>query len=289
MLDPQVFRAAVRAALEEDLGPGDLTSQAVVAEQARARGRIVARQPLVVAGLPVARETFLAVDAGVGFLEECAEGGERAPGEALARVEGRARAILAAERTALNFLQRMCGIATATRRLSRLVGGRGVQISDTRKTAPGLRALDKYAVRIGGGTSHRAGLFDAVLIKDNHWRLAGGVAEAIRRARRAGTSDRAAAQGSCGLPGIEVEVGTLPEVEEALAAGADALLLDNMDGETLSLAVALARGRAFLEVSGGVREEDVPRLAALGVDRISIGALTHSVRASDIALELEAA
>jgi nicotinate-nucleotide pyrophosphorylase (carboxylating) len=288
MLVQQTVRDAVRAAIEEDLGPGDVTSQAVVEREARARGRIVARQALVVAGLPVAREVFRAVDPDVLFREECSEGADLAPGQALAIVEGRARSILAAERTALNFLQRMCGIATACRRLVRLAGEKGVQISDTRKTAPGLRALDKYSVRIGGGTNHRAGLFDAVLIKDNHWRLAGGVGEAVRRARRANPS-LTAAGGNPGAPGIEVEVGTLAEVEEALAAGADALLLDNMDEETLTRAVALARGRAFLEVSGGVREDDVPRLAAAGVNRISVGALTHSVHAADIALELEAA
>ncbi len=284
----QTVRDVVRAAIEEDLGSGDVTSQAVVERGARARGRIVAREPLVVAGVPVAREVFLAVDPGIAFPEECPEGADVAAGRALLIVEGGARSILAAERTALNFLQRMCGIATACRRLVRLAGESGTQISDTRKTAPGLRALDKYAVRIGGGTNHRSGLFDAVLIKDNHWRLAGGVGEAVRRARRAAVPPTAAAV-TPGAPGIEVEVTTLAEVEEALSAGADALLLDNMDKETLAKAVAMARGRAFLEVSGGVREEDVPRLAAAGVDRISVGALTHSVRAADIALELEPA
>jgi nicotinate-nucleotide pyrophosphorylase (carboxylating) len=160
-----------------------------------------------------------------------------------------------------------------------LLGGARTQIAETRKTAPGLRVLDKYAARMGGGAGHRQGLFDAVLIKDNHWRLAGGVGEAIERARRGMAQE--------GRPGpIEIEVGTIEEVEEALRAGADALLLDNMERAVLHLAVAAARGRAFLEVSGGVREEDIPHLASLGVDRISLGALTHSVRAADLALEV---
>jgi nicotinate-nucleotide pyrophosphorylase (carboxylating) len=279
MLEPSLVSRIVRAALDEDLGrAGDITSAAVVDETARARGRIITREAVVVAGLPVAREVFRAVDPALTFEDACGEGERRAPGESLASVGGVARSILAGERTALNFLQRMCGIATTVRRLVDSVAGRGVQIADTRKTAPGLRGLDKYAVRLGGGTNHRTGLHDAILIKDNHWRLAGGVAEAIHRARRLGG----------GLP-IEIEVTTAAEAEEALAAGAEALLLDNMDETTLARAVAVARGRAFLEVSGGVREADLPRLAALGIDRISIGAITHSVRAADLALELEPA
>ena len=286
MIDPEILRRTVRAALEEDLGPGDITSRAVVSEAARGRGRIVARESLVVAGLAAARETFRQVDPGLVFDEAAAEGQSRCAGEPIASVRGAARSILAAERTALNFLQRMSGIATAVRRLVDRVGGSGLQIADTRKTAPGLRAFDKYAVRVGGGTNHRSGLHDAVLIKDNHWRLCGGVAAAVGRARQA-MADR----GYGAPPGtrIEVEVGTLADLEEALEAGADAILLDNMDAATLERAVARARGRAFLEVSGGVREEDLPRLVALGIDRVSIGSLTHSVRAADIALELEAA
>ncbi len=279
MLDPSLVRPVVRAALDEDLGQaGDVTSAAVVDAETRARGRIVARESVVVAGLAVAREVFRAVDPALSVRDDCADGDRRAPGDVLATICGAARSILAGERTALNFLQRMCGIATTVRRLVDSVAGRGVQIADTRKTAPGLRAFDKYAVRLGGGTNHRAGLHDAILIKDNHWRLAGGVAEAVRRARRGGG----------GLP-IEIEVTTVAEVEEALAAKAEALLLDNMNGAVLERAVAVARGRAFLEVSGGVREADLPRLAALGIDRISLGAITHSVRAADLALELEPA
>ncbi|HKN47644.1 MAG TPA: nicotinate-nucleotide diphosphorylase (carboxylating), partial [Candidatus Polarisedimenticolia bacterium] len=170
MIDPDALRRTVRAALEEDIAGGDVTSQAVVPETARGRGSIVARQALVVAGLPVAREVFLQVGPALEFHESCAEGADLAAGATLALVEGRARAILEGERTALNFLQRMSGIATLTRHLVRMAAGSGVEIADTRKTAPGLRPLDKYAVKIGGGTNHRAGLYDGLLIKDNHWR-----------------------------------------------------------------------------------------------------------------------
>lgn len=283
MIDPERLRRVVRTALEEDLGAGDITSRAVIPEGAPARGRIVAREALVVAGLPVARRVFLEVDPLVDFRENCGEGDLREAGDLLALVGGPAISIVAAERTALNFLQRMCGIATATRRLVRLAEGSGASISDTRKTAPGLRFLDKYAVRVGGGLNHRAGLYDGLLIKDNHWRLAGGVGWAVRRARAA-FEGRETPKG-----GIQVEVGTIEEVREALAAGADALLLDNMDAPTLDRALSLARGRAFLEVSGGVGEDDIPRLASSGVDRISVGSLTHSARSADIALELEPA
>jgi nicotinate-nucleotide pyrophosphorylase (carboxylating) len=283
MIEPETLRRAVRAALEEDLGAGDLTSGAVLDAGARARGRIVAREDLVVAGLPVAREVFRQVDAALQFHEIGADGEARRPGDAVAEISGAARSILAGERTALNFLQRMSGIATATRRLARAVTGSGVEIADTRKTAPGLRAFDRYAVRIGGGTNHRGGLFDAVLIKDNHWRLVGGVGEAVRRARRA-LADAAPERRR-----VAIEVGSLDELRQALESGAEAILLDNMDPRTLAAAVAEARGRAFLEVSGGVREDDVPRIAALGVNRISLGALTHSVRAADLALEVEKA
>jgi nicotinate-nucleotide pyrophosphorylase (carboxylating) len=281
MIDQQIVRRAVRAALEEDVGPGDITSEAVVDEAARARGRIVAREPLVVAGLAVARAVFAEVDPRVEYLERCRDGETRQAGEGLADLSGPARAILAGERTALNFMQRMSGIATAARRFVAAAGGAAIEIADTRKTAPGLRPFDKYAVRMGGGVNHRAGLYDAVLIKDNHWRLAGGVGEAVRRARRRWDGPA--------RKGIEVEVGSLDEVREALEAGADALLLDNLDDAVLARAIDLARDRAFLEISGGVREEDIGRLASLGANRISVGALTHSARAVDIALELEPA
>ncbi|HET6277706.1 MAG TPA: carboxylating nicotinate-nucleotide diphosphorylase [Candidatus Polarisedimenticolia bacterium] len=280
MIDEQVVNRAVQAALDEDLGSGDITSQAVIGAGMRAAARIVARERMVVAGLAVARAVFARVDPEVEFNESGRDGEEAMEGESLAGLRGSARAILAGERTALNFLQRMSGIATAARRYVDAARGAGIEIADTRKTVPGLRAFDKYAVRIGGGVNHRAGLYDAILIKDNHWRLAGGVAEAVRRARRA-------FEGVTGDRMIEIEVGTVDEVREALDAGAGALLLDNMDPKTLALAVEVARGRAFLEISGGVRERDIAALSSLGVNRISVGALTHSVRAVDIALELE--
>ena len=282
MMETEALRRAVRAALDEDIGPGDCTSRWVIDPEARARGRIVAREPLTLAGIPVAQEVFRQVDSGVEFRPECADGAVLSKGEVCATVEGGARSILTAERTALNFLQRMSGIATATRRAVELLGGAKVQISETRKTAPGLRVLDKYAVRVGGGSNHRQGLFDGVLIKNNHVHLVGGVGAAIDKARRR------MAQDARNVP-IEVEVSTIVEMEEALASRADAILLDNMTGPVLERAVALGRGRAFMEVSGGVRLEDIPRLAALGVDRISLGALTHSVRAADLSLEAEPA
>ncbi len=280
MIDEQVVNRAVRAALEEDVGTGDITSQAVVEEGVRARARIVAREQLVVAGLAVARAVFAHLDRRVEFQESCRDGDTREAGEDLATLQGPARAILAGERTALNFLQRMSGIATGASRFVAAARGAKVEIADTRKTVPGLRAFDKYAVRMGGGVNHRAGLYDAILIKDNHWRLAGGIGKAVRRARLQinGPAEDAT---------IEIEVGTIDEVRDALDAGAEALLLDNMDEATLTRAIELARGRAFLEISGGIRKPDIARLASLGVNRISVGALTHSAQAVDIALELE--
>ncbi len=283
MIEMDIVRRVARAALEEDLGPGDVTSRLVIDARAMARGVLTARERLVVAGLPVAEEVFHQVDIALEFEALCGDGEERGPGGRIALVRGRARSILAAERTALNFLQRMSGIATSTRRAVSLAGSARVQISDTRKTAPGLRALDRYAVRIGGGTNHRSGLYDAILIKDNHWRLAGGVREAVDRVLRARPGDER------GVGPVEVEASTVEEMEEAIGAGAHAVLLDNMDRATLQRAVTASRGRAFLEVSGGVREEDIPFLASLGVDRISLGSLTHSVRAADLALEVESA
>ena len=281
MLDMDIVRRVARTALEEDIGPGDVTSRLVIDVHATALGSLVARQRLVLAGLPVASEVFFQVDPALVFEAGCRDGNECSAGERIATVRGSALAILAAERTVLNFLQRMSGIATATRRALALAGRARVEISDTRKTAPGLRALDRYAVRIGGGTNHRAGLYDAILIKDNHWRLAGGVRAAVERAVRGRRDDQRG-----GGP-VEVEASTAEEVEEAIQAGAEAVLLDNMDRATLERVVTAFRGRAFLEVSGGVREEDIPSIAALGVDRISLGALTHSVLAADMALEVE--
>lgn len=277
----EAVEEAVRRALAEDLPWGDLTTEALIPPEWTARARLVARQAGVVAGLPVAERVFRALDPAVSFRARVAEGARVEPGEVLAEVEGRARALLAGERTALNFLQRLSGIATLTARFVEAVGGTGVRIVDTRKTAPGLRALEKYAVRVGGGHNHRHGLSDGVLIKDNHLALlrrAGiSLGEAVRRARaRVPHTVR-----------VEVEVETLEELEEALQAGADLILLDNMPPDLLREAVRRARGRAVLEASGGIRLETVRAAAEAGVDLISVGALTHSAPALDISLEME--
>jgi len=269
---------AVRRALDEDLqSKGDITSQAVIPPGVRARGRVVLREEGVVAGLPLASMTFRALDARISF-RPLANDGERLPaGSGLAEVEGPAVAVLEGERTALNFLQRLSGIATLTSRFVAEAMPHGAVILDTRKTTPGLRALEKYAVRAGGGRNHRFGLFDAVLIKDNHAAAVGGVAEAVRRAREALGE---------GFP-IEAEVQGLEDLEGAIRAGADVVMLDNMGVDEVREAVRLARGRVKLEASGRISLENVAAYAATGVDFISVGAITHSARALDIALDLE--
>ena len=278
-LDPAALRRIVRAAIEEDLGErGDLTTEAVVPAGRRGVGRVVARAGLVVAGLPVAREVFLALDPSLRFHVLRSEGATVAEGDVLAEVSGQARAILAGERTALNFLGRMCGIATATRAAVEEIAGTGATLLDTRKTAPGLRILDKYSVAAGGGTNHRVGLHDAVMVKDTHLAVAGPVGEAVRKALAAGhPAER-----------VTAEVRTPGEMEEAIRAGAGRILLDNMDIATLRLCVERAAGRAKLEASGGLRPGALRAVAATGVDFLSLGWLTHSARAADVALEMEA-
>jgi nicotinate-nucleotide pyrophosphorylase (carboxylating) len=263
-------------ALSEDLGEGDLTTTAVVPADARARARIEQKAPGVPAGLRVAEQVFERVDPELLWHARAREGDWREGGP-LADIEGRAASILAAERVALNFLGRLSGIATVTARHVQAVEGTGARILDTRKTTPGLRALEKEAVRAGGGVSHRVGLFDAILVKENHAALAGGVAEASKRALEAAPS---------GVK-VEVECATLDEVEGALAAGVPRLLLDNMSLEELRQAVALAGGRAELEASGGITLETIRSVAETGVDYISVGALTHSAPALDFSLLLE--
>jgi nicotinate-nucleotide pyrophosphorylase (carboxylating) len=267
----------IAAVLAEDVGAGDLTTEAIVPEELTAVADIVVRQPGVVCGLAEAAAVFRELDPQLR-LDAAVEDGatvDHAP-FAAARLAGTARAILTGERTALNLLQRMSGIATATRRYVQAVEGTGCQILDTRKTAPGLRALDKRAVRLGGGTNHRSGLHDAVLIKDNHIAVAGGIAEAVAAVRAA-------------LPGtpVEVEVDTLDQLDEALTTRAETVLLDNMDVADMAAAVRRTAGRARLEASGGVTLETVRAIAETGVDAISVGALTHSVRGLDIALEVQ--
>jgi len=270
-----VVRAIVSRALAEDVGPGDVTTEATVASGAQCRAEIVAREGGVIAGLEVARATFAALDREVAFEALVAEGAQVEAGAAVARLTGPARAVLAGERTALNFLQRMSGIASLTRRYVDAVQGTKARICDTRKTAPGLRALDKYAVRAGGGHNHRFGLFDGVLIKDNHIRAAGGIESAVRLARSSAHH----------VLRVEVEAQTRSEVEEALSAGADVIMLDNMSPDEVARAVGFIAGRCEVEVSGGVTLETVRALAECGVDYISIGALTHSAPALDLALE----
>jgi nicotinate-nucleotide pyrophosphorylase (carboxylating) len=263
-------------ALAEDLGTGDITTQAVVPADARARARIEQKEPGVVAGLEVARAVFERVDGGVAWTARCAEGDWR-EGGLVAELEGTAASILAAERVALNFLGRLSGVATLTATYVRAVEGTGVRILDTRKTTPGLRALEKAAVRAGGGTSHRSGLYDAILVKENHAALAGGVGEAAASAL---------AKAPQGVP-VEVECATLDEVAAALEAGVPRLLLDNMAPVELRGAVELVAGRAELEASGGITLNTIRRVAETGVDYISVGALTHSAPALDFSLLLD--
>jgi nicotinate-nucleotide pyrophosphorylase (carboxylating) len=266
----------VRAALAEDVGSGDATTLATVGAAARARATITQKAPGVVFGLDAAERTFSEVDAAVTFERLSPEGAWQDAGTQVLRVEGPARALLTGERTALNLLQRLSGVATLTARYVNAVEGTGVQILDTRKTTPGLRMLEKAAVRAGGGTNHRIGLFDAVLIKENHIAAAGGVRQAIEQARRAYPD----------LP-LEVECRNPEEIAQALEAGAPRVLLDNMDPAQLRAAVEQVGGRAELEASGRITLETVRAHAVEGLDFISVGALTHSACALDLSLILE--
>ena len=266
----------IERALAEDLGDGDLTTRAVVRYGARARAVIRQKQPGVISGLGVAEEVFRRVDPELRFEAPADKGGWREPGP-VAAIEGGAASILAAERVALNFLGRLSGVATLTARYVRAVEGTGARILDTRKTTPGLRELEKEAVRAGGGVSHRGGLYDAILVKENHAALAGGVGEASRLALESGG------------PGIvvEVECATRQGLQEALDAGVPRILLDNMGPDELRAAVELTAGRAELEASGGITLDNVRAVAETGVDFISVGALTHSAPALDFSLLLE--
>jgi nicotinate-nucleotide pyrophosphorylase (carboxylating) len=274
-LDPAVYRDLVRRALDEDVGTGDVTTAATVDPALRARGVLVAKAPCVLAGLDVAAETFRQVDASVAVACRRLDGERCAPGDEIAIVTGPARALLGAERTALNFLQRLSGIATRTRQFVDAAAGR-ITILDTRKTTPTFRTLEKYAVAAGGGTNHRAGLYDAILIKDNHIRLAGGVEAAVTRTRRHNP----------GMP-VEVEAQDLTQVDDALAVGAEIILADNLSVDDIRETVRRATGRAKVEVSGGVTLERIAALRETGADYVSIGALTHSAPAVDISFEIE--
>jgi nicotinate-nucleotide pyrophosphorylase (carboxylating) len=276
-LTPSV-EALIELALEEDLGRGDVTSTALLDPSAQAVADLVAREPLVVAGLAVAAAVFRRVDPAVAVTTSLADGDQAAAGTVLGTVRGPALAVLAGERTALNFLQRLSGVATLTRAFVQAAGASALRVTDTRKTTPGFRRLEKDAVRAGGGANHRFDLGSGVLIKDNHLAVAGSIAEAIRRAR---------ARAPHGLK-IEVEVDTLAQLDQALDAGVDIVLLDNFSLPDIEEAVRRVRARPqrpLVEVSGGVTLTRVPELARAGVDLISVGALTHSARAVDIALD----
>ena len=282
-IPPAEIERVVRQAIEEDLGWGDVTTDSLIDPALRATGAIIAREPGVLAGREVAARVFTLIDPSVEVTPHKADGESLAKGDRVLTVGGPAASLLRAERTALNFLQRLSGVATQTRRYVDRLEGLPAKVIDTRKTTPGLRSLEKYAVRCGGGHNHRHGLGDGVLIKDNHLvalGLAGlGIADAVRRAR-------------AGIPHtikIEVEADTLDQVKEALEAGSDLILLDNMTPEELRTAVQMADGRAVLEASGGITLETIREVAETGVDLISVGALTHSVRALDLSLDFEVA
>lgn len=281
-LDPGFVREEVRRFLREDIGPGDITTAWSVPKDAGASGLIVARETCVVAGLPLAQAVFAELDGSVATEPLVTDGTAVAPGTHLMRVCGPAAPILSGERLALNLLQRLSGIATITRRYVDAVTGTGASVSDTRKTTPGLRLFEKYAVRMGGGRNHRAGLFDAVLIKDNHVAASGGIAAALRAVEQ--NRDRDVT--------VQIEVDSIAQLTEALDAGARAILLDNMTPAATAQAVALVRGRPggdaiWIESSGGITLRNIRKHAMTGVNTISVGALTHSAPSVDVALDFD--
>ncbi|MBF0589960.1 MAG: carboxylating nicotinate-nucleotide diphosphorylase [Magnetococcales bacterium] len=264
----------IRIALMEDIGRGDVTTNGVVPLGEETEAKIIAKEAMVVCGLPVMVEVFRQVDSRVRMMPVVADGDGVMPGNTIAQLRGPARAILTGERVALNFLQNLSGVASITRQFVEKIAGTDAQIVDTRKTTPGLRGLQKYAVRIGGGSNHREGLDDGVLIKENHIMIAGGVTEAVKRMRQVASH----------LLRIEVECETLDQVQEAMKAGAHVLLLDNMELETLQKAVDMAKGRCLLEASGNISLENVRQVAETGVDLISVGKITHSSGSKDLSL-----
>jgi nicotinate-nucleotide pyrophosphorylase (carboxylating) len=266
----------IRIALEEDLGAGDVTTDLVVDPGVVGRASLVAQEDLVLAGLPVFEKVFLAICPDMEFQERCEEGDLLPPGKRVCLIRGPLAGILKGERTALNFLQRMSGIATLTRRYVEKVKAFNVKILDTRKTAPGLRCFDKYAVRAGGGFNHRIGLFDGILIKDNHIVAAGSIPRAVELARKSAPHTLK----------VEIEVEDLSGAEAALRAGVDTVLLDNMPLEEMKRAVAMLKGRVLIEASGGMNLDTIEAVAGTGVDLISVGALTHSAKAADFSLEM---
>jgi len=279
--------------LNEDVGTGDITTNACVPEDAVSKGNFIAKEPGIISGLNVAKRVFELLDGSVYMTPLISDGDRVNTGDIIATISGPSRAILTGERTALNILQRMSGIATKTAEAVNEIEGTGAKILDTRKTTPGLRALDKYAVRCGGGTNHRFNLADGVLIKDNHIKAAGGITNAVEQVRQAQQEKQVkikVSNDSLSSPPIiliEVETETLAQVEEAINTGADIIMLDNMQPEMMAEAVKLINGRARTEASGNMGERDIKVIAETGVDYISIGALTHSVRAMDISLRFE--
>ena len=276
-LEPGLYREVVRRALAEDFGWGDVTTETIIDRDQKARGVLLAKSRCVIAGLDIASEAFRQMDPAVAVTVHHGDGTPCEPGTVVAGYVGHAAGMLTAERTALNFLQRLSGIATLTRQFVEAAAGR-IIVLDTRKTTPLLRALEKYAVRAGGAKNHRSGLDDGILIKDNHIRLAGDAGRAVTRMRKANRE----------MP-TEVEAQTLEQVDEALGAGADIVLLDNMSTNDIKEAVRRCRGRAKTEISGGVTLSRMPELAATGADFVSIGALTHSAPAADLSFEIEPA
>ena len=270
-----LVKKTIRLALLEDIGHGDITSSLIVPHSSKAKARVFAKEDLILAGMPFVKEVFAALDPDVREKTFFKEGTALKKGDVIAEISGRARSILAGERVSLNILQRMSGIATLTRTYVEKVSGLPVRIADTRKTAPGLRFMEKYGVRTGGGANHRFGLYDGILIKDNHIKVAGSVRKAIKCAEKAHH-----------LMKIEVEVKNIEELNEALDAGADIVMLDNMSPEDMAKAAGLAKGRVLLEASGNVTLDTVRSIAETGVDIISIGALTHSARAMDISMKI---
>ena len=267
----------IAQALAEDLGSGDVTTNSVVPPETRISGQFTMKEEGVVCGLAVAQRVFSRLDPDIRFIPHCKDGDKVKAGSAIAEISGPAAGILSGERLALNFLQRLSGIATKTQSLVSQVAGTGTKIVDTRKTTPGLRILEKYAVRTGGGQNHRMNLADGVLIKDNHIRASGGITTAVEAARKKAPRTLK----------IEVEVESIREVEEAVKAGADIIMLDNMPTELMAEAVKLINGRALVEASGNMDNRDLREVANAGVDMISLGSLTHSVRALDISLRFD--
>ncbi|HYG59166.1 MAG TPA: carboxylating nicotinate-nucleotide diphosphorylase [Symbiobacteriaceae bacterium] len=275
-LNPIAVEELVRRALLEDIGPGDITTEATVPADKLCTAVIIAKEEGILCGQPVAQAAFRVMDPSLTYEVLVAEGAAVTPGQEVARITGNARSVLTAERVALNFLQRMSGIATVTQSLSESIKYYHARLVETRKTTPGLRLVEKYAVRVGGGRNHRYSLHDAILIKDNHIAVAGGVRHAVLSARKLASHTFR----------VEVEVETLEQLQEALDAGADIILLDNMDTDTMRRAVEISGGKAIIEASGGITAANVVEVAKTGVDIISMGALTHSVKSLDLSLEI---